>query len=213
MIRLKFNHEFHARENITYTLKDVSGKALKLFQDNFLNRAIFSFLRDNVGIHPIDENGQVKPGILNHVAAYGLRIPFVTGFWTYEMRAANLVTTVGKAGIASRFAGSGAEAAFSYIALGIGTVAAGAGDTALGSEIIDSGLTRQLATVSRVTTTVTNDTARCTYTWTATGTKAVTESGVLNAASVGVLVNRQVFSAVNLVNGNSFQATHDFAFS
>lgn len=213
MHNLKLNHEFHMRENITYTLKDASGKALKLFQDNFLNRAIFGFFRDNLGIQPIGKDGMVKPGILNHLAAYGLRIPFVTGFWTYEMKAANLVTSAGKAAIASRFNGSGSEAAFTYIALGIGTTAAAVGDTALESEIVDSGLTRQSATVSRTTTTVTNDTARLTYTWTASGTKAVTESGCLNAASSGVLANRQVFSAVNLTSGNSFQATHDFAFS
>lgn len=213
MHNIKLNHEFHMRENITYTLKDASGKALKLFQDNFLNRAIFGFFRDNMGIQPIGKDGMVKPGILNHLAAYGLRIPFVTGFWTYEMKAANLVTSAGKAAIASRFNGSGSEAAFTYIALGIGTTAAAVGDTTLESEIVDSGLTRQSATVSRTTTTVTNDTARLTYTWTASGSKAVTESGCLNAASSGVLANRQVFSAVNLVNGNSFQATHDFAFS
>lgn len=213
MHKLKLNHEFHMRENITYTLKDASGKALKLFQDNFLNRAIFGFFRDNMGIQPIGKDGLVKPGILNHLAAYGLRIPFVTGHWTYEMKAANLVTTVGKAAIASRFNGSGSEPAFTYIALGIGTTAAAVGDTTLQTEITDSGLTRQSATVSRTTTTVTNDTARLTYTWTASGTKAVTESGCLNAASSGVLANRQVFSAVNLVSGNSFQATHDFAFS
>lgn len=213
MHNLKLNHEFHMRENITYTLKDASGKALKLFQDNFLNRAIFGFFRDNLGIQPIGKDGMVKPGILNHLAAYGLRIPFVTGFWTYEMKAANLVTSAGKAAIASRFNGSGSEAAFTYIALGTGTTAAAVGDTTLQTEITNSGLTRQSATVSRTTTTVANDTARLTYTWTASGTKAVTESGCLNAASSGVLANRQVFSAVNLVNGNSFQATHDFAFS
>lgn len=213
MHNLKLNHEFHMRENITYTLKDASGKALKLFQDNFLNRAIFGFFRDNLGIQPIGKDGMVKPGILNHLAAYGLRIPFVTGFWTYEMKAANLVTSAGKAAIASRFNGSGSEAAFTYIALGTGTTAAAVGDTTLQTEITDSGLTRQSATVSRTTTTVTNDTARLTYTWTASGSKAVTESGCLNAASLGVLANRQVFSAVNLVSGNSFQATHDFAFS
>lgn len=213
MHNLKLNHEYHMRENITYTLKDASGKALKLFQDNFINRAIFSFFRDTMGIQPIGEDGQVKPGILNHLAAYGMRIPFVTGFWTYEMRAANLVTSAGKAAIASRFNGAGSEAAFTYIALGTGTTAAAVGNTTLETEITDSGLTRQSATVSRTTTTVTNDTARLTYTWTASGSKAVTESGCLNAASSGVLANRQVFSAVNLVNGNSFQATHDFAFS
>lgn len=210
---IKLNHEYHLRENITYKLFDKDGKALPLFQDGLINRGILRLFRDGFGIQPIGEDGQVKPGLLNKLAAYGVRLNGLTGSWGFEMRAANLITTVGKAGIASRFNGSGSEAAFAYIALGIGTTAANVADTTLESEITDSGLTRQSATLSRVTTTVTNDTARLTYTWTASGSKAVTESGCLNAASSGVLANRQVFSAVNLVNGNSFQATHDFAFA
>jgi hypothetical protein len=210
---MKTDHEFHIRENITFGLKDAAGKSVKLFQDGLVNKMVLSLFRDSFGIRPIADDGSVKPGILNHIAAYGLRIPLLTGNWVSELKVANLVTSAGKAGIASRFNGNGGEAAFTYIALGIGTTAANVADTALESEIVDSGLTRSAATVSRVTTNVTNDTARQTFTWTASGSKAVTESGVLNAASTGTLANRQVFSAVNLVSGNSFQATHDFAFS
>lgn len=213
MAKLKAQSEFHIRMNTHFKMTDKNGKAVKLFQDGKLNRAILSLFRDKLGIQPIGKDGQVKPGLLNHIAAYGIRINGLTGMWANEISFANLITSAGFAGISSRLNGSGSEAAFTYIALGTGTNAAAAGDTTLQTEITDSGLTRQSATVSRTTTTVTNDTARLTYTWTASGTKAVTESGVLNAASVGTLLNRQVFSAVNLVSGNSFQATHDFAFS
>jgi hypothetical protein len=61
-----------------------------------------------------------------------------------------------------------------------------------------------------VTTDVTNDTAQLVYTFTVTGTAAVTESGVFNAASSGVLLARQVFSAINVVNGDSLQITWKF---
>lgn len=213
MAKLKAQSEFHIRQNTTFKLLDKDGKVQKLFQDGFANRLILSLFRDKLGIQPIGKDGQVKPGLLNHIAAYGIRINFLTGMWQDEISFANLVTSAGFAGISSRLNGSGSEAAFTYIELGIGTTAANASDTTLESAITDSGLARASATVSRTTTTVTNDTARLTYTWTASGTKAVTESGVLNAASVGTLLNRQVFSAVNLVSGNSFQATHDFAFS
>ena len=121
----------------------------------------------------------------------------------------NLVTNAGFAGIASRINGAGAEAAGTYLAVGTGTNAAAAGDTTLQTEITDSGLARAAATASRVTTTVTNDTARLVYTWSVSGTKAVTEAGYLNASSSGVLFARSVFSAVNVVNGDSLQLTYN----
>ena len=120
----------------------------------------------------------------------------------------NLITTTGKAALASRINGSGAEAAFTYLAVGVGTTAAAIGDTTLETEITDSGLARVNATASRVTTSVTNDTAQLLNTFTVTGTKAVTEAGILNAASVGVLLCRQVFTAVNVNNGDSLQLTY-----
>lgn len=120
----------------------------------------------------------------------------------------NLVTNAGFAGIASRINGSGAEAAATYLAVGTGTTAAAAGNTALETEITDSGLQRVNATASRTTTTQTNDTATLVNTFSVTGTKAVTEAGVLNASSGGVLFARSVFTAVNVVNGDSLQLTY-----
>ena len=121
---------------------------------------------------------------------------------------AAVMTNTGFAGVASRINGAGAEAAFDYVAVGIGTTAAAAADTALESEIVDSGLARaQDAAPTRVTTTITNDTAVCDYTFTVTGTKAVTEAGLLNAASDGVLLCHDVFSAVNVINGDTLIMT------
>lgn len=120
----------------------------------------------------------------------------------------NLIVSAGKAGMASRLNGSGSEAVFTYLAVGTGTTSPAAGNTALEAEIVDSGLARVNATASRVTTSVANDTARLTTTFTVTGTKAVTEAGILNAASSGTLLCRQTFSAVNVVNGDSLQLTY-----
>lgn len=125
----------------------------------------------------------------------------------------NLVTSAGKAGAASRLGGAGAEAAFTYLALGTGTNAAAAGDTALQTELAASGLSRVNASMSRVTTTVTNDTSQAQNTFTVTGTAAVTEAGMLNASSGGVLLCRQVFSAINVVNTDSLQITYKVACS
>ena len=115
--------------------------------------------------------------------------------------------------MASRCNGSGGEAAFTYLAVGIGTTAPAAGNTALETEITDSGLARASATVSRVTTTVSNDTAQLDKTWNVTGTKAVTEAGAFNAASSGTLLGRQTFSAVNVANGDTLQVIYKFQMS
>jgi len=124
-----------------------------------------------------------------------------------EWQGANLITDAGKAGMASRLNGSGAESAFTYIGIGTGTASAGASDTALGSEITTGGGARASATVSRVTTDVTDDTAQAVVTFNFTAGFAVTETALFNASSAGTMLNRQVFSAVNVTSGDSLQVT------
>lgn len=119
----------------------------------------------------------------------------------------NLVVDAGKAGVASRINGAGGEAAFTFVAIGTGAVAPAAGDTALGAEITTGGGARAAGTATRVTTDVTNDTAQVVVTFSFTASFAVTESGLLNASSAGVLLSRQTFSAVNVANGDSLQVT------
>jgi len=128
-------------------------------------------------------------------------------------RVRNLITNAGLALEAGRVSGSGSPAAATYLALGTGTTPASASDTALQSELSTSGLSRVSATVSLVTTTVTNDTMQLTNTFSVSGSAAVTEIGILNAASVGTLLSRAVFSAVNVVNGDSLVVTYKVKFS
>lgn len=174
---------------ITAVLRDKHGKVKRLFNVNWLGKMMIKYL----GID--------------------LKIPFLFGYWDSKMVIKNLVTNTGFAGVASRINGAGSEAAFTYLGVGIGTTGAAAGDTTLESEIVDSGLARASATASRVTTAQTNDTAQLSKTFSVTGTKAVTECGALNAASNGVLLGRQVFSAINVVNGDSLQMTYKFQVS
>lgn len=192
--------------NVAYELRDANGNLKRMFAVNWLGKKLLQLFR-SIAKQPIDQTGQVRRGLLNHLAAYGIRIEGITGSWSNGMLISNLVTNAGKAGVASRINGSGGEAAFTYIGVGTGTTAAAAGDTTLETEITDSGLARANSTASRVTTDVTNDTARLVNTFSVSGTKAVTESGVLNAGASGVLLARQVFSAVNVVNGDSLQVT------
>lgn len=127
-----------------------------------------------------------------------------------EKTISNLITTAGKAGVAARINGYGTPAAYNYLAVGTGTTAAVIGDTTLESELTDTGLARAQATASVLTTDTTNDTARLSYTWTASGTKAVTEAGVFNASSSGTLLARQVFSAINMAANYTLTLTWSF---
>ena len=94
----------------------------------------------------------------------------------------NLVVNAGLAQLAL-LAGDASATPFTYLALGSGTTAVAASQTALATEITTSGLARAAATVSQTTTTTTNDTLQLTYTWTASGSVTVEEIGVFNASS------------------------------
>lgn len=200
---------FAIPENVEYKLVDKNGNVKSIFNENKLGFFLLRTLRKIIK-NPVDHTGKIKAGFLNHLAAYGVQIPYLTGNFANLRTISNLVTDAGKAGVASRINGSGAESAFTYIAVGTGTTAAAASDTALVTEIVDSGLARANATASRVTVDVTNDGAKLTNTFTVTGSKAVTESGVFNAASAGTLLARQVFSAINVASGDSLQVTWTF---
>jgi hypothetical protein len=119
----------------------------------------------------------------------------------------NLIVNTGIASIIGRI-GAATIDPFLYLAVGTGTTSEVAGDTALETEITDTGLARAEATLSIETTTVTDDTHVLTYAWTATGDKAVTEVGMLNAASAGVLLGRKTFAAINMVDDMELQAIY-----
>lgn len=126
-----------------------------------------------------------------------------------------MITNTGKAAVASRINGSGAEPVFAQIGIGTGNTAAAATDTTLQTEVKADGtaaagvhaLSSAGTTLSRVTTTVTNDTAQLTGAIAITGSIAITEAGVFNINTSGVLLCRQVFSVVNVASGDTFTPT------
>ena len=100
----------------------------------------------------------------------------------------NLVVTTGKGYVASRIKDASATA-MSHMAIGSGSTAAAASDTALGS---------QLGRVALTSTTVSSAVVTYVASFPAgTGTGAVTEAGILNASSGGTMLCRTVFSVVN----------------
>jgi len=122
----------------------------------------------------------------------------------------NIVVNTGLAGISSRITGAGSESAFTYLAVGTGTTTEDATDTALETELTDSGFARASATVAQTTTTTTNDSTTLDYTWTATADKAITEVGAFNAGSGGTLLGHKVFSAINVTSGSSLEIIYKF---
>lgn len=124
----------------------------------------------------------------------------------------NVITSAALAAISGLVGNTGAQTAFTYLAVGTGSTAAAISQTALVAEISDSGLARAAATVSRVTTTQTNDTLRLVYTWTASGTKTVEECGIFNASSSGVMLGRKVTGSQSLISGNLLAITYDVVF-
>jgi hypothetical protein len=105
----------------------------------------------------------------------------------------NLVVNSGLAYIISRMSGT-AQTVMSHMAVGTGSLAAAAADTALGSQIARVAL--DSSTI--VTTTVTNDSVQYVATFAAgTGTGAITEAGIFNDASVGTMLCRTVFAVIN----------------
>ena len=110
----------------------------------------------------------------------------------------NLVVTSGKNYVASRMKDATATA-MSKMAIGSGSTAAAAGNTALGTE---------LGRVSLTSTTVTKNEVAYVATFGAgTGTGAITEAGLFNANSGGTMLCRTVFSVVNKGSADSMTIT------
>ena len=110
----------------------------------------------------------------------------------------NLVVTVGKNFVASRMVGTTA-AVMSHMAIGSSATAAAAGDTALGDELGRVALGSSTATTNVVTYTATFPAG--------TGTGAVVEAGILNAASAGTLLCRTTFAVVNKSANDAMSVT------
>lgn len=123
----------------------------------------------------------------------------------------NLIVNAGIVQMATLCGASGTP--FSYIAVGTSSTAVSASQTALSAEITDTGLQRASATVSLVTTTVTNDTRRFVKVFTATGSKTVEEVGIFNASSGGTMLGRALTGTKSLTNTDTLTITYDVKFA
>ena len=117
-----------------------------------------------------------------------------------EFEVPNLVTTAGKSHIAAKLAATtNSPVAMTHMAIGTGATSAAAGNTTLET---------QGGIVTLSNTVVSTNTVTYTATFPAgTGTGAVTEAGIFNAASVGTMLCRTTFPAVNKASGDSIAIT------
>ena len=124
----------------------------------------------------------------------------------------NGICNAGKAQMAL-LAGDASATPFTYLEVGTSVTAFGASQTALQAAITDSGLARAAATVSRVTTTVTNDTLNLTTTWNVTGSKTIEEIGIFNASSSGTMLGRALTGTKTVANLDVFVAIYQVKMS
>lgn len=90
---------------------------------------------------------------------------------------------------------------FKYHDAGVGTTAEDAGDT--GIETTD-GESRATGTQTESASNAYRSVGTIAY----TSTKAITEHGLFNDSSAGTLMDRSVFSAINVVNGDQIEFTY-----
>ena len=160
---------------------------------------LLALLRDNVDVHTL-------------AAAFG---GDVTAYGTLSTR---VVTTAGVGFIVDAFQNLVEVENMQFHGFGTGTTAEAAGDTALVTEET----TQYNPDSTRPTGTRTEGASANiyrtvgTYSPDAGGTRAITEHGIFSQAATGggVLLDRSVFSAVNLVAGSdSLQVTYELTFT
>lgn len=141
-------------------------------------------------------------GLLDHIRAElakGIRL------------LATVFTNAGAAIVTNRIIQAGT--APKNIGWGTGTTGAAVGDTALVTEAAPTTSGgRTVGTESRTTITNTNDNYQVAGTVTSGSTLAITEAGLFDAVTAGNCLIRSVYSAVNVVSGDSIAYTFGLKF-
>ena len=119
---------------------------------------------------------------------------------------ADVITNFGRAQAAGYLSGTVSSITNYFGNVGTGAGTAGVTDTTLFTEV---GTTRITITPTRVTTTVTNDTAQYVFTYTATGSVSVTNAGYGTTSTSGAanIMQKSDHATIPLLNGDSIQYT------
>ena len=108
----------------------------------------------------------------------------------------NIITTVGKAHIAVRMAGT-AQGVMSHMEDGTGTT-----DPVVGNTTLESAVGSSRTALASWTASSNTIVATCTFA-AGTGTGALTEAGLFNASSSGTMLARTEFSVINKAAADS----------
>ena len=121
-----------------------------------------------------------------------------------------VVTTAGVTYICADIAGGASDSSdFKYHGFGVGTTAEASGQTALVTELTTEYVTNSTRPTGSQSASTNTYTTVATLSPDSGGTLAITEHGIFSATSAGTLLDRSVFSAVNLVaSSDSLQATY-----
>lgn len=117
-----------------------------------------------------------------------------------------VITTVGVGAMANAFLGTFTLANFNYVDTGTGTNAESIADTTLQTPTGDP---RSAGTQTSPSNGVYRNVSLVTY----AGSFAVTEYGLFSASTVGTLLDRFKFAAINVVSGASIQFTFNLTFT
>lgn len=124
---------------------------------------------------------------------------------------ADKIMIVGKNAVAELIGGLGSVANWDQLAVGTSGTAATNSQTALVSELVDSGLAKATSTVSTTTANI----LQLQHTWTATAPKTLQEVGVFNSntATDGTMLARSDFADIALVTDDQIQITYKITVS
>lgn len=135
-----------------------------------------------------------------------VRHPGETEWTDLGVASRRVITTVGAGFIVDAFQNLVELEAMNYHDSGTGTNAESAGDTGLQTP---AGPARVTGTQSEGTSVQYRTIGTISY----TTTQAITEHGIFSASTSGVLLDRSVFTAINVVNGSQIEFTYTLTVS
>lgn len=133
----------------------------------------------------------------------------------YGLASMRVVTTAGMNYLVGTFAGTGATTNLKYHGVGTGGTAEASADTALVTESTTALNPDSTRATGTTTTGGTSNVYRTVGTLTFDAAAAITEHGVFSAVATGTgtLLDRSLFSVLNMSSGDSLAATYDLTFA
>lgn len=133
----------------------------------------------------------------------------------FGLASLRVVTTAGVNAIVDAFQNTVELENFKYHGIGTDNTAENSSDTALGAELSTAYNPNDTRATGTTTEGASANIYRTVGTNTVDGTAAVVEHGIFTQAATGggTLLDRSVFSAINLASGDSLQTTYDLTFT